>query len=115
MKGASPLAALKGFDLVKGVAIDYMHNVLIGVVKALQDKWFHGDKHSPYYIGKKVLLYISITNDLDLAHSPCSYAIGNCRNMRRLGKSIVAFCLFEKLRYSNERSTKFESLYQEQK
>lgn len=40
MKGASPLAALKGFDLLKGVAIDYMHNVLIGVVKALQNKWF---------------------------------------------------------------------------
>jgi len=60
VKGASPLAALKGFDLVKGVAIDYMHNVLIGVVKALQDKWFHGDKHSPYYIGKKVHLYISL-------------------------------------------------------
>lgn len=50
------MAALKGFDLVKGVAIDYMHNVLIGVVKALQDKWFHGDKHSPYYIGKKARL-----------------------------------------------------------
>ena len=28
--------------------------------------------------------------------------------------SMVVFCLFEKLRYSNERSTKFESLYQEQ-
>lgn len=71
------MAALKGFDLVKGVAIDYMHNVLIGAVKALQDKWFHGDKHSPYYIGKKVHLYTSLCNDLDLAHSPCSSAILN--------------------------------------
>ena len=52
------MAALKGFDLVKGVAIDDVHNVLIGVVKALQDKWFHGDKHSPYYIGRKVHVYI---------------------------------------------------------
>ena len=33
--------------------------------------------------------------------------------MRGLGKSKVVFRLFEKLRYSNERSTKFESLYQE--
>ena len=33
--------------------------------------------------------------------------IGNCRNVRRLGKSKVVFRLFEKLRYSNERSTKF--------
>ena len=28
---------------------------------------------------------------------------------------MVVFRLFEKLRYSNERATKFESLYQEQK
>ena len=40
-------------------------------------------------------------------------AIGNCRKVRGLGKSMVVFRLFEKLRYSNENSTKFESLYQE--
>ena len=34
--------------------------------------------------------------------------IGNCRNVRGLGKSMVVFRLFEKLR-----STKFKSLYQE--
>ena len=28
---------------------------------------------------------------------------------------MVVFCLFEKLRYSNERSTTFASVYQEQK
>ena len=36
--------------------------------------------------------------------------IGHCRNVGELGKSMVVFRLFEKLRYSNERSTKFESL-----
>ena len=41
--------------------------------------------------------------------------IGNCRNVRGLGKSKVVFCLFEKLRYSNERSTNFENLNQEYK
>ena len=41
------------------------------------------------------------------------FTIGNCRNVRGLGKSMVVFRLFEKLRYLNERSTKFESLYQE--
>ena len=40
---------------------------------------------------------------------------GNCENVRGLGRSMVAFRLFEKLRYSNERSTKFESLNQDQK
>ena len=41
--------------------------------------------------------------------------IGNCRNMRGLGKSTVVFHLPKKLRCSHERSTKFESLYQEKK
>ena len=41
--------------------------------------------------------------------------IGHCRNVRGLGKSIVVFRLFEKLRCSNERSTKFGSLNHEQK
>ena len=41
--------------------------------------------------------------------------IGQCRNVSALGKSMVVFRLFEKLRYSNEKSTKFESLNHEQK
>ena len=39
-------------------------------------------------------------------------SIGYCRNVRGLRKSMVVFRLFEKLWCSNERSTKFESLYQ---
>ena len=35
--------------------------------------------------------------------------------MRGLGKSMADFLLFEKVRYSDERSTKIESLFQEQK
>ena len=41
--------------------------------------------------------------------------MGNCRNVRGLEKSKDVVRLFEKLRYSNERSTEFESLYQEYK
>ena len=48
-----------------------------------------------------------------LQHGPRQ--IGQCRNVRGLGKSTVVFRLFEKLRYSNEKSTKFESLNHEQK
>ena len=43
---------------------------------------------------------------------PSKY-IGNCRNVRGLGKSMVVSRLFAKLGHSNERSSKFESLYQE--
>ena len=39
--------------------------------------------------------------------------IGHCRNVRGLGKSMVVFRLFELLRCSNERSTKFEDLNHE--
>ena len=34
-------------------------------------------------------------------------SIGHFRNVRGLGKSMVVFRLFEKLKYSNERSTIF--------
>ena len=37
-------------------------------------------------------------------------SIDHCRNVSGLGKSMVVFHLFEKLRYSNEISIKFESL-----
>ena len=35
------------------------------------------------------------------------FDIGHFRNVRGLGKSMVVFRLFEKLKYSNERSTIF--------
>ena len=41
------------------------------------------------------------------AHSSRSKQIGHFRNVRGLGKSMVVFRLFEKLKYSNERSTIF--------
>jgi len=43
------------------------------------------------------------------------FCIAHCKNVGGLGKSIVVFNLFEKLRYSKKRSTKFESLKQEWK
>ena len=39
----------------------------------------------------------------------------HCRNVKGLGKSMVVFSLFEKLRCSNERWTKFERLNHEQR
>ena len=31
---------LPGFDIIKGVAVDYMHCVLIGVTKMFMTLWF---------------------------------------------------------------------------
>ena len=49
------------------------------------------------------------------ARTTPAVCMGNCRNVRGLGKSMVVFRLLEKLRYSNERSTKFECIYLEKK
>ena len=40
VKGPSWLSLLEYFDLVRGVAIDYMHGVLLGVQKLLLNLWF---------------------------------------------------------------------------
>ncbi|KAL1443531.1 hypothetical protein MTO96_045974 [Rhipicephalus appendiculatus] len=40
LKGPSPLARLKGFDLVLGQTVDYMHCVLLGATKCFADAWF---------------------------------------------------------------------------
>ena len=58
--------------------------------------------------------YSPVRSQQAIRFSPSS-ATGHYRNVRGLGKSIVVFRLFEKLRYSNERSTIFQSLYHEQK
>ena len=47
--------------------------------------------------------------------SELSFCIAHCRNARGLGKNVVVFRLFKKLRYSDERSTKFESPKQDNK
>ncbi|XP_062519358.1 uncharacterized protein LOC134194453 isoform X2 [Corticium candelabrum] len=50
---ASPLLAAKGFNLVDGVAIDYMHVVCLGVTRNLLEKWL-SDRSSAYFIGHKI-------------------------------------------------------------
>ena len=40
VKGLNWLYAFKGFDIIKSVGIDYIHSVLLGVVKKLLQAWF---------------------------------------------------------------------------
>ncbi|KAL3189159.1 hypothetical protein MRX96_003294 [Rhipicephalus microplus] len=52
LKGPSPLARLKGFDLVLGQTVDYMHCVLLGVTKCFADAWFDSSNNQEaFYIG----------------------------------------------------------------
>ena len=55
MKGKTWSFYFPKFDVVKSVAIDYMHCILLGVVKMLMSLWFDGAyKKMPWYIGHKV-------------------------------------------------------------
>ena len=45
VKGYSPLHLLPSFDVIKGVPVDYMHCVLIGVVKNMAKLWFNSTNH----------------------------------------------------------------------
>lgn len=57
VKGPSWLMKLTHYDIIKGTTIDYMHRVLLGVMKLLMSLWF-GSTHNQkgYYIGRKIAL-----------------------------------------------------------
>ena len=55
MKGVCQFASLRNFDISKGVCLEYMHGVLLGVTKQLMGLWFdtkHKDK--PWYCGDAI-------------------------------------------------------------
>lgn len=50
IKGTSLLSSV--LDLVDSVPVDYMHTVLLGVVKLLLTRWFDSTNHNePFYLG----------------------------------------------------------------
>lgn len=55
IKGVTPLIGFKGFDLIHGFCIDYLHCILLGVMKTLLNLWLDS-KHSrtPFYIKKNL-------------------------------------------------------------
>ena len=57
IKGPSWMMTLRNYDIIAGTAIDYMHCVLLGVVKLLMSLWF-GSEHNrkEFYIGRSVAL-----------------------------------------------------------
>ena len=55
IKGLSPLHILPTFDIISGIAIDYMHCLLEGIGKCLFAIWLTPSAH-PYSIGKHIEL-----------------------------------------------------------
>lgn len=63
IKGASPLFVLPTFDPSKSPVIDWMHCVLLGVVKQMLGLWLSAsNKTKEYYIGAKVQWCYDIGN-----------------------------------------------------
>lgn len=54
VKTLTPLVLLNKFDMVKGFTIDYMHCILLGIVRQFLDLWLNTKHHEePWYIGKR--------------------------------------------------------------
>ena len=59
MKGLSALFRHPPFDVSKGVAIDVLHGLYLGVIQSLLSLWFDKDNRSmPFYIGNKVCIHV---------------------------------------------------------
>ena len=55
MKGYTILQGAPKFDIVRGVTIDYMHAVLLGVMKKLLELWTSNEMRTvDWYIGTQV-------------------------------------------------------------
>ena len=55
MKGLNWLYVFKGFDIIKSVGIDYMHSILLGVVKKFLEAWSSSTfKLKQWYIGNSI-------------------------------------------------------------
>ncbi len=55
VKGTTVLGLHPFLDLVKGVVVDDLHGVFLGVTLTLLRLWFDkGERDKPYFIGNKV-------------------------------------------------------------
>ena len=80
VKGPSWLRKLTHYDTINGTAIDYMHCVLLGVVKLLLSLWIRREHHSEgYYIGRKVVLIDKQLEEIKppflITHKPCKLSV----------------------------------------
>lgn len=61
IKGVSPMIAFENFDMAKSFCIDYMHAVLLGVVKKTIESWTSTKNHKePFYLNKQKRLLLDV-------------------------------------------------------
>lgn len=85
IKGMSPAICLDFFDMVDSFGIDYMHSVLLGVMKNLLEFWLCSKKHHDSFINK------SLQNSLNVR----ILSIKPCRFISRLPRSLEHRKLFK--------------------
>ena len=60
IKGPSVLALHPTFDLVRGIVVDDLHGLYLGVTLTLLRLWFDkGNRNKPFYIGNKVVCILT--------------------------------------------------------
>lgn len=85
IKGMSPAICLDFFDMVESFGIDYMHCVLLGVVKNLLEFWLCSKKHHDSYINKSLQKSLNVR----------IRSIKPCRFITRLPRSLEHRKLFK--------------------
>lgn len=91
VKGPTMLSLIPSFDLVRGFFPDYMHSVLLGVVRQMMSLWFDSSNHSkPFYLGR----HVQHIDSLLLAMKPPS-------EVKRLPRSVTARKYWKASEYRN--------------
>lgn len=81
IKGFSCMVGVPRFNVIYGFSIDYMHNVLLGVMRLLLSLWTESTGKA-YYVQPKNLL---ILNDRILALKPCQFISRKPQGLKKGG------------------------------
>ncbi|KAJ8049505.1 hypothetical protein HOLleu_02277 [Holothuria leucospilota] len=86
VKGPTILSLLPKFDFIDGFVPEYMHSVILGVVRQFETLWLDSENHEkPFYIGK----FTSTLSNLLQAIKPCSEGdrLPRCISERKFWKA----------------------------
>ncbi len=93
MHGIKTISLLVGmdsdFDVINGVVIDYMHGILLGIVKTMTLLWFDQSSHTnrpvreypSYFIGNSVIKFLSQVQMLRIEPRKCFVNNAFCSNI----------------------------------
>ncbi|XP_037504319.2 uncharacterized protein LOC119379180 [Rhipicephalus sanguineus] len=86
IKGPTPLINMPHFDIIWGFIPDYMHCVLLGVMRQLTELWLSG-VGKPYYIGRPALFTVVDTR-LCSIKPPLCFRLQRSLSLRKYWKAV---------------------------